>query len=261
MCLIVFAYRLHPYYPFIAAANRDEYYERPTAPAAFWEDHPRVLAGRDLKESGTWLGMTRQGKFCAITNYRDPSSVKTTAPSRGRLVSDFLTGRDSAASYIQKVTRQGQQYNGFNLICGDRQDLYVYSNRGILEKLKPGLYGLSNAYLNTPWPKVVKAKRILTSVIDQQGAQIESKLFNMLNDRKTAPVNRLPDTGVSRDWEKMLSAVFIHSPLYGTRSSTVVRIGRKGRVTFVEKSFNGSPKPWLESRIRFTLDPAPSKRH
>ncbi|MEW6187902.1 MAG: NRDE family protein [Thermodesulfobacteriota bacterium] len=257
MCLIVFAYRLHPYYPFIAAANRDEYYERPTSPAAFWENHPRVLAGRDLKEGGTWLGITRRGKFAAITNYRDPASVKSGAPSRGQLVSDFLTGTDSAASYIKKVTRHGQRYNGFNLLCGDRQDLFVYSNRGKTENLEPGLYGLSNASLNTPWPKVVKAKKILSSVLRQRGDQMESTLFTMLNDRKTAPLNRLPATGVSREWEKRLSAVFIRSPLYGTRSSTVVRIGRNGRVTFVEKSFNGSTDPWLESRISFILNQAP----
>ena len=130
MCFIVFAYRVHPSYRLIAAANRDEYYERPSAPVAFWEDAPQVLAGRDLKEGGTWMGITRGGKFAAITNFRDPRRVKSGAPSRGHLVSDFLRGSESAASYMNKISRSAQKYNGFNLICGDLRDLLVYSNRG-----------------------------------------------------------------------------------------------------------------------------------
>ncbi len=136
MCFIVFAYQVHPSYRLIAAANRDEYFERPTAPLAFWEEAPQVLAGRDLKEGGTWMGITREGKFAAITNFRDPGAFMAGAPSRGKLVSDFLTGSEKAASYVERISRHGQKFNGFNLICGDRKDLFVYSNRGKIEKLE-----------------------------------------------------------------------------------------------------------------------------
>lgn len=255
MCLIIFAYRFHPAYRLIIAANRDEFFDRPTAPAQFWKDAPQVLAGRDLQEGGTWLGITRQGKIAAVTNYRDPRQIKTGAPSRGRLVSDFLTGGESAAAYMEQVSRKGHLYNGFNLLCGDRSDLFVYSNRGELKRLPPGLYGLSNALLDSPWPKVQKGKRAMRAALGKKGRTLEEDLFHMLNDRKTAPIHRLPHTGVSPEWEKVLSAVFIQSPHYGTRSSTVIRLAKNGWVTFVEKSFNGRRQPWLESRFSFLLHP------
>ena len=253
MCFIVFAYQVHPSYRFIAAANRDEFYERPTSPADFWKEAPQVLAGRDLKEGGTWMGVTRGGKFAAITNYRDPSAFKTGAPSRGKLVSDFLTGPESAASYIEKISRQGQKYNGFNLICGDPKDLFVYSNRGKIEKLEAGIYGLSNHLLDSPWPKVIKGKKALTAAMNKKGADLERALFKILSDRQKAPDPKLPSTGIELEKERLLSPIFIESPGYGTRSSSVLLMAKNKRVKFVEKVFDGKPEPWMESRFSFLL--------
>lgn len=254
MCLILFAYKMHPSYRLIIGANRDEFYERSSSPAEFWEDAPQVLAGRDLKEGGTWMGITRAGKFAAITNYRDPAAFKTEAPSRGKLVGNFLTGTENAASYLEKVSRQAHKYNGFNLICGDDSDAFVYSNRGEKQKLEAGVYGLSNRFLDSPWPKVVKGKKDLTAAIVEKGAVLEAALFSILANRKIAPDNKLPSTGIGLDWERLLSSIFIESPGYGTRSSTVLLIGKNRWVKFVEKVFDGKPEPWIESRFSFQLE-------
>lgn len=254
MCFIVFAYQVHPAYRLIAVANRDEFFERPTSPAAFWEDAPQVLAGRDLKEGGTWMGITRGGKFAAITNYRDPGAFKTGALSRGLLVSDFLTGSESAAAYVEKISRQARKYNGFNLLCGDQQDLFVYSNRGETARLEAGMYGLSNHLLDSPWPKVIKGKKALSAALMKKGPDLEAALFKILSDRKIAPDNKLPSTGIGLEWERLLSSIFIASPTYGTRSSTVLLIGKNRRVKLVERVFNGRPEPWMESRFSFLLN-------
>jgi uncharacterized protein with NRDE domain len=253
MCFIVFAYRVHPSYRLIAAANRDEYYERPSAPVAFWEDAPHVLAGRDLKEGGTWMGISRGGKFAAITNFRDPGGVKPGAPSRGHLVSNFLRGSESAAAYMDKISRSAQKYNGFNLICGDPQDLFVYSNRGEINKLEAGIYGLSNHLLDTPWPKVSKGRKALSAALNEKGSDLEAALFAILSDKKRAPEKNLPSTGVGLEWERLLSSIFIESPAYGTRSSSVVLTGKNKWVKFVEKVFDGRAEPWVESRFSFRL--------
>ena len=254
MCFIVFAYKVHPSYRFIAAANRDEYYERPSSPVAFWEDAPQVLAGRDLKEGGTWMGVTRRGRFAAITNFRDPGALKTSAPSRGKLVSTFLTGSESAVSYVNRISRQAQKYNGFNLICGDHHELLVYSNRGKIEKLEAGIYGLSNLFLDSPWPKVIKGKRALSAAMNKKGPDLEAALFKLLSDRKNAPDHKLPSTGVGLEWERLLSSIFIESPSYGTRSSSVLLIAKNKRIKLVEKVFDGKPEPWVESRFSFLLN-------
>jgi uncharacterized protein with NRDE domain len=254
MCLIIFAYKAHPSYKLIVAANRDEFYERPSSSAEFWEDKPQVLAGRDLKEGGTWLGITREGKFAAITNYRDPAAFKTGAPSRGKMVSKYLFGSQKAGKYIEKIYGQASQYNGFNLICGDDNDLFVYSNRGEKQKLDAGIYGLSNRLLDYPWPKVVKGKKALSAAMSMKGADLEAALFTILSDKKIAPDKKLPATGIGLEWERLLSAIFIESPTYGTRSSTVLLIGKNKHVRFVEKVFDGKPEPWIESRFSFRLD-------
>lgn len=254
MCFIVFAYQVHPAYRLIAVANRDEFYERPTSPVAFWEDAPQVLAGRDLKEGGTWMGITRGGKFAAITNYRDPGAFKTGALSRGLLVSDFLTGSESAAAYVEKISRQARKYNGLNLLCGDQQNLFVYSNRGETARLEAGLYGLSNHLLDSPWPKVIKGKKALSAALMKKGPDLEAALFKILSDRKIAPDDKLPSTGIGLEWERLLSSIFIASPTYGTRSSTLLLIGKNRRVKLVERVFNGSPEPWMESRFPFLLN-------
>ena len=254
MCLIIFAYNVHPSYKLILAANRDEFYERPSSPADFWEDAPQILAGKDLKEGGTWLGITREGKFAAITNYRDPASWKNNAPSRGKLVRDFLCGDQSADKYLENISKQSDKYNGYNLILRDNNDLYVFSNRGEKQKLGAGIYGLSNHLLDTSWPKVIQAKKELKRALHKKGAALEDALFAILSSRHVAPDDKLPATGVGREWEKLLSPIFIKSPNYGTRSSTILLFGKNKRVKFVEKVFDKKSEPWLTSRFSFITE-------
>jgi uncharacterized protein with NRDE domain len=254
MCLILFAYKVHPAYPLIVAANRDEYYERPSSPAEFWKETSQVLAGRDLKEGGTWLGLTREGKFAAITNYRDPASVKNDAPSRGKLIKNYLAGSQSATAYIKKIAGKSGLYNGFNLICADGKDMFVYSNRGDLQKLTPGIYGLSNRLLDSPWTKVVRGKKALAAALNKKGADLEAALFALLADRTIAPDNELPSTGISLELERLLSAPFVVSPGYGTRSSALLAITKNKWVKFVEKVFDEKTELWIESRFSFRLN-------
>jgi Uncharacterized conserved protein len=255
MCLIVFAYNAHPSYRLILAANRDEFYDRPSSPADFWEDAPQILAGKDLKEGGTWLGITREGKFAAITNYRDPASWKNNAPSRGKLVSRYISGNQNANNYLENIPRQTDKYNGFNLILGDRSNLFTFSNRGgEKQKLNAGIYGLSNHLLDTPWPKVVRGRKALKAALDKKGNNLEDALFTLLADRHISPDNKLPATGVDLDWERVLSSIFITSPNYGTRSSTILLIGKNKHVKFIEKVFDGNPEPWVTSRFSFITE-------
>lgn len=256
MCLIVFAHRRHAGYPFVFAANRDEFFERPTAPAGFWEDAPEVLAGRDLEAGGTWCGITRTGRFGAITNYREPSRQLAGAPSRGDLVAAFLRGAEAPEAYLRRRAAEAHRYNGFNLIVGDLQRLFYFSNRdGDVRELPPGIYGLSNHLLDTPWPKVTLARamleeRLASSVLDPE------PFFQLLADETRALDEALPDTGVGRQWEQVLSPIFIRSPRYGTRASTVIWVERDGRVTFFERSF-GAPEEVPETRrFQFVLEPS-----
>ena len=251
MCLILFAYHVHPAYRLILAANRDEFYDRPSAPADFWIKHPQVLAGMDLKEKGTWLGVNKEGKFAAITNYRDPASWKVDAPSRGKLVSRYLTGPNDPEKYLRSIYKKAHAYNGFNLLLGDGRDLFVYSNHGEVQKLSPGIYGLSNRLLDTPWPKVQRGKKLLNKALAKKGEELEEALFHLLADRRIPPDSELPQTGVGLMWERLLSSMFITSPVYGTRSSTVVLIGKNKRIKFIEKVYNGKSEPWVTSRFSF----------
>lgn len=226
MCLIVFAWQVVPGVPLVAAGNRDEFYNRPAAPADWWEDYPYVYAGRDLQGGGTWMGVTRDGRFAAVTNIRSPLYKRPGAPTRGALVADYLTGQTSAEEYIAEVSPRAHLYSGFNLLVGDRNTLIWYSNGADDERnghpLAPGVYGLSNGSLDAPWPKVVRTKAQFASLLCQ-GAP-ESGFFEMLTDTMRASDCRLPSTGVSIEWERMLSAVCIESPDYGTRASTVVKL-------------------------------------
>ncbi|MFA5323178.1 MAG: NRDE family protein [Smithella sp.] len=256
MCLIVFAYNVHPSYKLALAANRDEFYERPSSSADFWKDHPEVLAGRDLKNGGAWLGVTRDGKFAAVTNYRDPATLKNDALSRGKLVSRYLTGRQNTDNYLKKIFSQVERYNGFNLLLGDNNDLFVFSSRGQKQKLKPGIYALSNHLLNSPWPKVTRSRKMLKAALEKKGDALEGELFSLLADRRVPSDAKLPSTGIGLEWERLLSAIFIESPIYGTRSSTILLIGKNRRVRLVEKVFDGQKEPWITSRFSFQLEKA-----
>ena len=240
MCLIVFAYNIHTAYPLVLGANRDEFFERPTAPLAWWEDQPHVLAGRDLQAGGTWMGITDTGRFAAITNFRDPSRTKHNAPSRGALVGDFLCSDTSAQTYLAQVRRSAAAYNGFNLIVKDGAGLFYYAGyQDRIHRLCAGVYGLSNHLLDTDWPKVKKARKGLTSLMEQDLVN-EEMIFSLLADQQPAPDALLPDTGISPDWERLLSSVFIRSETYGTRSSSVILMESDGQIRFSERTFNAS---------------------
>lgn len=228
---------MHRDHRLILGANRDEFYDRPTAPLGWWEDHPKVLAGRDLRGGGTWMGITKTGRFVGITNFRDPAGLKKNAPSRGALVSDFLCGDESPRRHLEKVDLSSGEYNGFNLILGDATGLFYYSNyKNIIHRLTPGIYGLSNRFIDSPWPKVKTGKAHLTKLIQQETLDDES-IFNLLNNRQHPPEDQLPDTGVGMEWERILSPLFIESDIYGTRSSSVIRMGKEGKTHFAERTF------------------------
>ena len=238
MCLIVFAWQVIPGLSLLAAANRDEFYERPALPAHWWPDQPDVYAGRDLRGNGTWLGITRGGRFAALTNVRDPRRQRSDAPSRGALVSDFLAGSDSASDYIESISADAGRFSGFNLLVCDGTDLIWYTNAECEDPrnglpLPHGIYGVSNAFLDTPWPKVVRSKAEFASLMCT-GASADA-YFDMLSDKTRANDCRLPQTGVPIDWERTLSPVFIESPGYGTRCSTVVQLLQDGSAQLTER--------------------------
>ena len=255
MCLILFSFNQHPDYPLILAANRDEYHDRPTLPLSFWEDEPNVLAGRDIKSNGTWLGMTRTGRFGAVTNYRDPANQRLDATSRGVLVSNFLSGSKSPQAYLEKVESVGHHYNGFNLLIGDNSGLWHFSNRGdSVQKLKPGLFGLSNRLLDTPWPKVKKGKVELLKIVKEKNAIRFKDLFAILANKSRPLDNDLPQTGVGLEWERLLSPIFITGNVYGTRSSSVILVKKTGKVTFMERTFDrGNASPMNPETRKFSF--------
>lgn len=249
MCLIVLAYRQHPRYRLIVAANRDEYYRRPAAPAHFWPERPDVLAGRDLEQLGTWMGITRTGRFAALTNYRDPSAVKPGTRSRGRLVSDYLCGQEPPQAYLCRVAAESDSYNGFNLLVGDWETLFYFSSRtGRVEEVSPGIHGLSNHLLDTPWPKVVRAKSQLAGLLGSGDISPEG-LFDILRDTELFPDGQLPDTGVGLEWERLLAPVFIVSPDYGTRANTVLLQEAGGKVAFFERTLPDNSEVAYEFNI------------
>jgi uncharacterized protein with NRDE domain len=249
MCLVLIVLDSHPDYRLIVAANRDEFYDRPTVSAAFWADAPSVLAGRDLRAGGTWLGVDRSGRFAAVTNYRQGEREPATGHSRGHLVSDFLTTRTDPRAYIERVKSEAGLYNGFNLLAGDTRELPYFSNReGVARTLSPGVYGLSNHLLDTAWPKVTSGKEALRALVRKGPPELIADLFVLLSDRDRPAEDLLPQTGISRDWERLLSSAFIASGEYGTRSSTVVLFGRDGRAIFAERSFG--PRGLSSGKIR-----------
>lgn len=240
MCIIYFAYDHHPKYPLILLANRDEFYDRPTQAAQSWEDHPFIFAGRDLVAGGTWLGVTKNGRFSAVTNYRDPHSPAGVL-SRGNLVADFLKTDPPAESYLDSVRSQADRYSGFNLLVGEidagRNELFYFSNRSDdIRKLETGIYALSNHLLDTPWPKVRSGRERFGKLISADEIS-KPELFELLTDESLAEDDELPDTGVGYEREKLLSAIFIKTPIYGTRSSTVLTIDSNFAVDLKEKVF------------------------
>ena len=235
MCLIVFAWKVLPDCPLVLAANRDEFFNRPSQAAHWWDDHPIVYAGRDLQAGGTWLGMNRSGRFAALTNIRRGGERRSEVRSRGELVAGFLQSTISAEEYLNSVRERAADYNGFNLLLGDHQRSFWFTNEGdtLVRQLEPGVYGLSNGSLDTPWPKVLRAKAQFSSLLCQ-GAP-DDAYFEMLSDTTRASDGRLPDTGVSLEWERLLSPICIESPDYGTRASTLLRMDSSGQAQLTER--------------------------
>ncbi len=235
MCLIVFAWKLLPDCPLLLAANRDEFFARPAEAAQWWQDQPHIYAGRDLQGGGTWLGIDKQARFAALTNIRNGAEKRPNAPSRGALVTNYLRGQLDARTYLEQLAETADQYQGFNLIVGDAEQLFCFSNvhDGGVKQLEPGIYGLSNGALNTPWPKVVRAKAQFASLLCQSAP--DEAYFDMLSDTSPASDCRLPKTGVSLEWERLLSSIFIESADYGTRVSTLLRINTNNGAQLVER--------------------------
>lgn len=250
MCLLFFAYKCSSFHNLVVAANRDEFLDRQTVALHVWDGPKKILGGRDLRGGGTWMGVSEDGKFAAITNFRGPRENNCSAPSRGELISDFLADDMSGLQYGQIVEAEGHKYNGFNLVFGDKEQLYYYCNRnGGVQKLEPGFYGLSNHFLDTPWPKIKRGKKLLNDIMTTTSAIDIDRIWKHLGDTLVPPDEELPDTGVGLVWERLLSSIFIDSSLYGTRSSAVVTITSGGLVDFYEKSYIRTSSSKLISKL------------
>jgi uncharacterized protein with NRDE domain len=252
MCLLLIAWKTHPRYRLILAGNRDEFHDRPAAPLNWWQDDPRILAGRDLKAGGTWLGVARSGRFGVVTNYRDLQAPIEGAPSRGNLVPRFLTGATSPKEFLDDLRGAAMRYSGFNLLVGGSRALYYFSNRGpkAPTALAPGIYGLSNHLLNTPWPKLTRTRERFTELLKEPDVAPEA-LFAVLADREQAPPDNLPSTGLPADWERVVSAPFIVNERYGTRCSSVLMVERTGRTILHERRFDAAGIQSGTSRFEF----------
>jgi uncharacterized protein with NRDE domain len=234
MCLIAIAFRAHPDFHLVVAANRDEWRARPAAPAAWWGEHPDLLAGRDLEAGGTWLGVTRAGRFAAVTNFRDPSERSGSARSRGDLVTSFLLGRAAPHDFVRELASRASDYRGFNLLVGDGERLVCFESRGgMAREVEPGVHALSNHLLDEPWPKVRRARAAMSAAV---ATGDDGLLFEMLSDAAPAPDDELPDTGVGLAWERRLAPPLITGVDYGTRVSTVLRLTPSGVVRFEERT-------------------------
>lgn len=256
MCLILFAYQQHPQFPLIIAANRDEFFERPTQTAHFWQDAPDLLAGRDLQAGGTWMGVTKTGRFAAVTNFREPRNAPVDAKSRGLLCTDYLLSKIELSDYLRNIRAERERFAGFNLLLGDFSEpenprLAYYSNRSGCEPslLQAGVHGVSNGLLNDSWPKVDGGKSELAANL---GAAPE-QLMHILSDDATADPARLPDTGIDKDKEQQLSARFIRMEGYGTRCSTILRFSSNGQVEWLEQVFEDAGKAGERQLISFEL--------
>ena len=251
MCLILFANKVHPKYKLILAANRDEFYKRRTRPAQWWEDKEDILAGKDLEGGGTWMGISKSGRFAALTNYRKLPVTEQYNSTRGALVTDFLDDNMSTSDFLKTIHSSKNEFDGYNLIFGNSDGLAYFSNRGASEEnVEAGVHGLSNALLDSPWPKVERGKEALTSIINSSVILDPNQLFEMLHNTDLASDENLPDTGIEIEFERILSAAFIESPDYGTRLSTVLLIDNENRVHFEERAF----VPESNNQFEFTIE-------
>ena len=253
MCLLTFAWKTHPQYKLIFASNRDEFYQRNTAPAQYWDNAPNVLAGKDLEAGGTWMGINKNGRFTALTNYRDLENIKSQAPSRGQLTLDYLQGSEAPQAYLEDIFSNIDAYNGFNLLAGTPEDIYYLSNyEHKIRKLEPGIYGLSNALLDSDWFKVNRLKTKFTEVIQQADFSTQT-LLDTLYDTTKPNDDQVQQTGLPMDRERMLSSMFIESPNYGTCSSAIVLMDYNHQVSFVERVYNTGNGAVKEQNFSFKV--------
>ena len=254
MCLLTFAWKTHPKYKLIFASNRDEFYQRNTAPAQYWDNAPNILAGKDLEAGGTWMGINKNGRFTALTNYRDLKNLKTQAPSRGKLTLDYLQGNESPQEYLEQIFNNIDAYNGFNLLAGTPEEIYYLSNyEHKIRKLEPGIYGLSNALLDSDWFKVKRLKTKFNEVIQQADFTTQT-LLDTLQDSTKPNDDHVQQTGLPMDKERMLSSMFIESPNYGTCSSAIVLMGYDNQVSFVERVYNTGNDEVKEQDFSFKVN-------
>jgi uncharacterized protein with NRDE domain len=253
MCLIVLAWQVHPAWPLVVGANRDEFHHRPADPLQWWPDEPRIAAGRDLEAGGTWLGASRDGRFATVTNYRENLKMQTGERSRGALVTDFVTADVTPLAFARGIDQE--RYAGFSLLAATPASLAYVSNRGDAPRaLAAGVYGLSNASLDTPWPKVVRSRERLQSLIGREAVTLE-RLFALLADREPAEEVGTPTRDLPAAKVRAVSAPFIVTPEFGTRCSTVLILGANGEVQLNERRFDAQGWTIGESGLRYRLEP------
>ena len=253
MCLIAIAWRARRDLPLVVAANRDEWRERPAKAAHWWPESPDLLAGRDLQAGGTWMGATRGGRFAAVTNFRDPSDKRSTARSRGTLVTEFLAGSDTPARFLSNLSGRATEYNGFNLIVGDGTSLFYFGSReGQPRAIEPGVHAISNHLLDEPWPKVVAARLAMAEALESTDPV--RVLFDMLSDAARPADDDLPKTGVGIEWERRLGPALITGDDYGTRASTVLAVSGIGDALFEERTRGADGRVTQVVREAFTVE-------
>lgn len=254
MCILFIAVNEHRDYPLIVAANRDEFFKRPTSQSDFWQENPDILAGKDLQAGGTWMGINKNGRFSALTNVRDPHRIDPKAVTRGELVANFIKDETTNQAYLKQLVDSRERYNGYNLLFGDWHDLWVYNNhQNKLEQLGDGVFGLSNADLNSPWPKINKGVTNLREYCQLSQPIDEDILFALLRDDTQAEDEILPKTGVPIEWERKLSSIFIKSEDYGTRSSTLLMIDKHNRLSWQERSFDNQGNVFATKNYKFQM--------
>lgn len=256
MCLIVFAYKVHPEYPLILAGNRDEFHDRPSQSLFKWDTDPAIVAGKDIKGGGTWLGVSENGRIAALTNYRDLQRIKENVPSRGEIIPEFLLSKDDLQPSLNQLEKKSGIYNCFNLIAGSADQLFYLSNHGhSLKAVEPGVHVISNAALNTPWPKAKWAFDRFRSILANGSLESES-IFKMLKSSDRYPIEMLPETGLSKEMEVAVSSVFILTDHYGTRSSSMITIDKQYQFEFSEKVYRpGTKKVESQNSISMKLNP------
>lgn len=260
MCLVLVSFHQSAQYPVVIASNRDEFLERPTRAAHFWDDQKDLVAGRDLKEGGTWLAATRKGRFAALSNYRDPTRSLKDKRSRGLIIPDCLTSLLPTETQLVRLLLDADHYNDFNLILGSPKELYYYSNfnRSVLS-LAPGAYGVSNHHLDSPWPKLKEARYRFEKIVAQSGKDWPrqdwvEQVFSVMRDTQQAKDEQLPSTGVSLEWERRLSSIFIEGKEYGTRTTTVMFLTKDGKAMVEERTYDGNPNVFSKARFDFELE-------